>query len=63
MNEAELNSLGEEVRKQGRPETGRSMKDLVFDPETGEFKQVASSAAPAAEGDIVTGMTKDGFAV
>ena len=32
---SELNNLGEEVRRQGRPEeAGRSMKDLVFDPET-----------------------------
>ena len=64
MNTAsELSNLGEEVRKQGRPdEAGRSMKDLVFDPETGEFKQVSRGDNPAGEGDIVTQMTKDGFA-
>ena len=45
---SELSDLGEEVRRQGRPdEAGRSMKDLVFDPVTGEFKQVARSGAPA----------------
>lgn len=60
---SELNNLGEEVRRQGRPEeAGRSMKDLVFDPETGEFKQVSRGDNPAGEGDVVTQMTKDGFA-
>ncbi len=60
---SELSNLGEEVRRQGRPEeAGRSMKDLVFDPETGEFKQVSRGDNPAGEGDIVTQMTKEGFA-
>ncbi len=60
---SELSDLGEEVRRQGRPdEAGRSMKDLVFDPVTGEFKQVSRGSNPTGDGDIVTQMTKDGFA-
>ena len=56
---SELSNLGEEVRRQGQ---GNSMKDLVFDPVTGEFKQVSRGDNPAGEGDVVTQMTKDGFA-
>lgn len=49
--------LGEEVRKQGQ---GTAMTDLVFNPETGEFEQRAQGTA--GEGDVVTSMTKGGFA-
>ena len=61
MTNEELNRLGQEVRKQGGQGTGSSMKDLVFDPETGEFKQVEKSEAPAS-GEVVTRMTEEGFA-
>ena len=61
---ADLKNLGEEVRKQGY-KTGlkSSMKDLVFDPETGTFVAREHSEAAAQSGDIVTGMTEEGFAV
>ena len=56
---AELKNLGEEVRKQGY---SSSMKDLVFDPETGTFVAREHSETPPQSGDIVTGMTEEGFA-
>ena len=37
-----------------------TLKDLVFDPETGDFVQVPRGSAN--EGDTVTKMTEDGFA-
>ena len=61
MTNEELSQLGQEVRKQGGQGTGSTMKDLVFDPATGEFKQVERSEAPAS-GEIVTRMTEEGFA-
>lgn len=56
--------FGEEIRRQSYPsEAGQSMMDLVFDPETGTFKQVPrNSPAPQQPGNIVTGITRDGFA-
>lgn len=64
MNQQELSNLGEEVRKQGyEEETGGSMQDLVFNPETGEFEQRRHSSTPPASGMVVTEMTKEGFAV
>lgn len=63
MNKQDLSDLGEEVRKQGyEEETGGSMQDLVFNPETGEFEQHRHSPTPPALGMIVTEMTKEGFA-
>lgn len=60
MNELEF---GEEVRRQGRPDVaGRSMKDLVYNPATGEFEQVSHSDNPDNRGTVVTDMTKHGFA-
>lgn len=60
MNEVEF---GEEVRRQGRPqETGGSMKDLVYNPVTGEFEQVSRSDNPSGTGMVVTEMTEKGFA-
>lgn len=52
------NAFGEEVRKQGE---GKSLKKLVFDPSTGQFRQ-ASKLNPFAAGDVVTEMTEKGFA-
>lgn len=61
MNDVEF---GEEVRRQGRPQEGASMKDLVYDPVTGEFKQVAREEAASSDnrGAVVTEMTRGGFA-
>lgn len=59
MNDVEF---GEEVRRQGRPETGRSMKDLVYNPVTGEFEQVSRTDNPSNRGMVVTEMTEHGFA-
>ena len=60
---AELKKLGEDVRKQGyeKGAAGR-MKDLVFDSETGTFKAVEHVEGVSHEGDIVTEMTREGFA-
>ncbi len=61
MTNEELNQLGQEVRKQGGQGAAASTKDLVFDPVTGEFKQVSKTEAPAS-GEVVTRMTEEGFA-
>lgn len=61
---AEFKNLGEEVRKQGyKTGSSSSMKDLVFDPETGTFKAVEHDEGSRRPDDIVTGMTEEGFAV
>ncbi|MBP5511207.1 MAG: hypothetical protein J6Z49_09845 [Kiritimatiellae bacterium] len=60
MNERELNNLSENVRKQGLGEN--TMTDLVYDPVTGEFKQVNKTESPA-QGEVVTRMTEEGFAL
>ncbi len=54
----DLNELGTMVRQQGYE--GTTMMDLVFNPETGDFEQVPKGTTH--EGDVVTEMTKDGFA-
>lgn len=59
MNDIEF---GEEIRRQGRPETGPSMKDLVFNPITGEFEQVEHTSLDTTPGMVVTEMTRQGFA-
>lgn len=59
MNTQELRALGEGIREQGQNQ-GHSMKDLVFDPITGDF--VLVDKGTAHEGDIVTEMTEKGFA-
>lgn len=59
MNTQELQALGEGIREQGQNQ-GHSMKDLVFDPITGDFVLVDKGSAH--EGDIVTEMTEKGFA-
>lgn len=55
----EMRDFGEDVRAQGR---GSSPKDLVFDPVTGEFKQVDAGDS-VSSGSVVTEMTKGGFAL
>ena len=62
MNQTELMKLGAEVRKQGGQGTGVSMKDLVYDVDTGEFVQMERGAVVPANCDIVTEMTREGFA-
>lgn len=51
-------SLGEGVKDMRQ---GRTMTDLVFDPVTGEFKQVPKGTQ-TGPGDVVTEMTRKGFA-
>ena len=60
MTHEELNRMSEEVREEGLNQ-GSSMKDLVFDPVTGDFRQVARGSH-RGEGDVVTEMTNKGFA-
>ena len=60
MTNEELNRMSEEVREEGLNQ-GSSMKDLVFDPVTGDFRQVARGSH-RGEGDVVTEMTNKGFA-
>ena len=60
MTENQLNSLAEDVREEGY-NSSNSMKDLVFDPVTGEFKQVVRGTH-TGEGAVVTEMTNKGFA-
>ncbi len=61
---AELKKLGEDVRKQSYEKgAAAKMKDLVFDSETGTFKAVEHVEGASNEGDIVTEMTREGFAV
>lgn len=49
--------FGEQVRQQGQ---GIAMTELVFNPTTGDFEQ--KPIGTAGEGDVVTDMTKGGFA-
>jgi hypothetical protein len=51
--------FGEQVRVQGQT-NGGSMTELVFNPTTGEFEQRPKGTSGA--GDVVTDMTKGGFA-
>ena len=57
MNEPVINPNGRGVSTQSTS----SLKDLVFNPETGDFEQVERGTAN--EGDTVTKMTEDGFAM
>jgi len=57
-NVAESVDFGEEVRKQGKR---NSVKDLVFDPVSGEFLQIEKNQTPIS-GEVVTQMTQEGFA-
>lgn len=62
MSMTDIIELGEEVRKQGGQGKGRSMKDLVFDLDSGEFVQVGATDLVPASCNIVTEMTREGFA-
>lgn len=57
MNEPVINSNRRGVSTQSTS----TLKDLVFNPETGDFEQV--ERGNANEGDTVTRMTEDGFAL
>lgn len=61
MTTDELNKLAEEVREEGLNQ-GSSMKDLVYDPVTGDFRQVPRGTHHG-DGDVVTEMTDKGFAL
>ena len=61
MTNEELNRMSEDVREEGINQ-GSSMKDLVFDLDTGEFVQVGPNEIVPANCDIVTEMTREGFA-
>lgn len=60
MTENQLNNLADGVRDEGY-NSSTSMKDLVFDPVTGEFKQVLKGTH-SGQGEVVTEMTNKGFA-
>ena len=60
MTTEQLNGLAEDVRNQGYNPSA-SMKDLVYDPVSGEFKQIRKGAT-TDEGEVVTEMTRKGFA-
>lgn len=47
-------------RRKATIQSTSTLKDLVFNPETGDFEQVERGTAN--EGDTVTKMTEDGFA-
>lgn len=60
MSNYELNTLAESVREQGLSQEA-SMTQLVYDPTSGEFRQIARGSQPGT-GEIVTEMTENGFA-
>ena len=60
MTTEQLNGLAEDVRNQGYNPSA-SMKDLVYDPVSGEFKQIRKGTT-TDEGEVVTEMTRKGFA-
>ena len=60
MTNEELDKLAEDVREEGLNQ-GSSMKDLVYDPVTGDFRQVPRGTHHG-DGDVVTEMTDKGFA-
>lgn len=59
MTEKELERFGEQIKEQGENQ-GNTMMDLVFDPVSGDFKQVPKGQQHI--GDVVTEMTEKGFA-
>ncbi len=61
MTNEELNRLSEDVREEGLNQ-GSSMKDLIFDPITGDFRQEVRGTHHG-DGDVVTEMTNKGFAI
>lgn len=60
MNARELVRFGEQIKEQGVNQ-GRTMMNLVYDPVSGDFRQVPKGEM-CVVGDIVTEMTEKGFA-
>lgn len=60
QSEEQLKALGDAIREQNQNQ-GSAMTELVFDPMTGEFKQVPKGTA-TGPGQVVTEMTDKGFA-
>lgn len=58
----EMLKFGQEARKQSYPEeAGKSMMDMVFDPESGEFVMKGKNE-PIAPDQVRTTFTDEGFA-
>ena len=55
----EFERFGEQIKRQGENQGG-TMTQLVYNPDTGEFEQVAKGSAHV--GDVVTEMREKGFA-
>ena len=53
--------LSELARAVQRAQAPNSVVDLIYNEETGQFAP-SMDGAPAAEGTVVTGLAKDGFA-
>ncbi|MBQ6771710.1 MAG: hypothetical protein IJP44_12135 [Bacteroidales bacterium] len=58
MNEEKVNKIAEVVKD---TQNGNTITDLVFNPTTGEFEEAPWGITNGA-GEVVTDMTKDGFA-
>lgn len=56
MNEPVINPIGRGSSSQSTS----TLRDLVFNPETGDFEQIERGTAN--EGDTITRLTEDGFA-
>lgn len=59
MHNTELERFGNQIKEQGESQ-GHTMMDLVFDPVSGDFKQVPKGTPHV--GDVVTDMATKGFA-
>ncbi len=58
MNEEKANKIAKVVKD---TQGGNTITDLVFNPNTGEFEEAPMGVTHGA-GEVVTDMTKDGFA-
>lgn len=60
MTKTELKAMGEDVRKQGRPETApaRTLSDLVYDLDTGEFTCVRGNESRFRMSEMITRLGK-----
>ncbi len=54
--------VGEELRKKNYPSGGSSMKDVVFDFETGQFSVMSKPEAAVSSGTTVNSIVEEGFA-
>ena len=64
MTKTAFKEMGEDIRKQGRPESApnKSLSNLVYDLDTGEFTCVRGDEPVPTTGAVVTEMTRQGFA-